>query len=164
VEVKFQDYRDIDGKYDHIVSIEMFEALGEQYWKQYFSKLYSLLKPGGHLVIQSITINNNDFKTYRKGTDFIQQYIFPGGMLPSPEVFKSISQKIGFINESEKSFGIDYALTLQKWEEEFTARLDKIKLLGFDNKFLRTWRFYLKYCQGAFEAGHISVYQFQLKK
>lgn len=164
VDVKYQDYRDINGKYDHVVSIEMFEALGEQYWQQYFSKLYSLLKPGGKLVVQSITINNKDFKTYRKGTDFIQQYIFPGGMLPSPEVFKVTSQKVGFIYENEMSFGLDYAITLKKWEEAYLLQLDKIKSLGFDNKFLRTWSFYLKYCQGAFEAEQISVYHFQLTK
>lgn len=164
VSLKYQDYRDITGKYDHIVSIEMFEALGEQFWETYFKKLYSILKPGGQLIIQSITINNEDFSSYRRGTDFIQQYIFPGGMLPSPEVFKANAAKCGFLHLDDFEFGADYGTTLKIWEEKFSESLDKIKSIGFDDKFIRTWRFYLKYCQGGFEAGKISVYQFNLIK
>ena len=162
--VNLQDYRDIDGKYNHIVSIEMFEALGEKYWKKYFKMLFSILKPGGKLIIQSITINNNDFFSYRKCSDFIQQYIFPGGMLPSPKIFKDIAVKQGFIYSGDLEFGRDYGITLKRWEENFSSVLSKVKKLGFDDKFIRTWRFYLKYCQGGFEAKKISVFQFNFTK
>ena len=162
--VKLQDYRDIDGKYNHIVSIEMFEALGEKYWKKYFKMLFSILKPGGKLIIQSITINNNDFFSYRKCSDFIQQYIFPGGMLPSPKIFKDIAVKQGFIYRGDLEFGRDYGITLKRWEENFSSVLSRVKKLGFDDKFIRTWRFYLKYCQGGFEANKISVFQFSFTK
>ena len=162
--VKLQDYRDIDGKYNHIVSIEMFEALGEKYWKKYFKMLFSILKPGGKLIIQSITINNNDFFSYRKCSDFIQQYIFPGGMLPSPKIFKDVAVKQGFIYRGDLEFGRDYGITLKRWEENFSSVLSRVKKLGFDDKFIRTWRFYLKYCQGGFEANKISVFQFSLTK
>ena len=162
--VKLQDYRDIDGKYNHIVSIEMFEALGEKYWKKYFKMLFSILKPGGKLIIQSITINNNDFFSYRKCSDFIQQYIFPGGMLPSPKIFKDVAVKQGFIYRGDLEFGRDYGITLKRWEENFSSVLSIVKKLGFDDKFIRTWRFYLKYCQGGFEANKISVFQFSFTK
>ena len=162
--VKLQDYRDIDGKYNHIVSIEMFEALGEKYWKKYFKMLFSILKPGGKLIIQSITINNNDFFSYRKCSDFIQQYIFPGGMLPSPKIFKDVAVKQGFIYGGDLEFGRDYGITLKRWEENFSSVLSRVKKLGFDDKFIRTWRFYLKYCQGGFEANKISVFQFSFTK
>lgn len=163
-QVKLLDYRKIDGKYDHIVSIEMFEALGEEYWDSYFKILYSVLKPGGKFIVQSITINDQDFKSYRKGTDFIQQYIFPGGMLPSPSVFKNVSTSQGFKLIGALEFGLDYATTLKLWEETFNSKLEQVKAQGFDEKFIRTWRFYLKYCQGGFEAKKISVYQFYLTK
>ena len=162
--VKLQDYRDIDGKYNHIVSIEMFEALGEKYWKKYFKMLFSILKPGGKLIIQSITINNNDFFSYRKCSDFIQQYIFPGGMLPSPKIFKAVAVKQGFIYRGDLEFGREYGITLKRWEENFSSVLSRVKKLGFDEKFIRTWRFYLKYCQGGFEANKISVFQFSFTK
>ena len=162
--VKLQDYRDIDGKYNHIVSIEMFEALGEKYWKKYFKMLFSILKPGGKLIIQSITINNNDLVSYRKCSDFIQQYIFPGGMLPSPKIFKDVAVKQGFIYRGDLEFGRDYGITLKRWEENFSSVLSRVKKLGFDDKFIRTWRFYLKYCQGGFEANKISVFQFSFTK
>jgi cyclopropane-fatty-acyl-phospholipid synthase len=162
--VELRDYRDITGKFDHIVSIEMFEALGEQYWKKFFNKLNSILRPGGQLIIQSITINDADFSTYRRGSDFIQQYIFPGGMLPSPNVFKTTAMKQGFECYSQLEFGSDYATTLKMWEQNFSSALAKVKALGFDDKFIRTWHFYLKYCQGGFEAGKINVFQFNLIK
>ena len=142
----------------------MFEALGEQYWKKYFKILYSILKPGGKFIIQSITINNNDYFSYRRCSDFIQQYIFPGGMLPSPEILKSIAVKQGFSYVGGLEFGRDYGTTLKRWEENFSCVLDKIKELGFDEKFIRTWRFYLKYCQGGFESRKISVSQFRFDK
>ena len=163
-EVKLLDYRDIAGKYNHIVSIEMFEALGFQYWKKYFNVLYSILRPGGKLVIQSITINNDDFLSYKKCSDFIQQYIFPGGMLPSSKIVKEIATKQGFLHNDNFEFGLDYGATLKKWEENFSNALDKIKMLGFDERFIRTWRFYLKYCQGGFESRKLSVSQFNFIK
>lgn len=162
--VKLMDYRDLVGEYDHIVSIEMFEALGQEYWRTYFNILHSVLKTNGKLIIQSITINDQDFSSYRRGTDFIQQYIFPGGMLPSPSAFKKVASEQGFKPFDDLEFGKDYALTLKKWEENFTASQEAVRDIGFDNKFIRTWRFYLKYCQGGFEAGKISVYQFCLTK
>ncbi len=163
-DIKFQDYREIRGSYDHIVSIEMFEALGEGYWKKFFKILHSLLRPGGKMIIQSITINNKDFYSYRRCSDFIQQYIFPGGMLPSPEIFISTAVKQGFDYLSKIEFGKDYGITLRKWEENFSNVLNKVKELGFDENFIRTWRFYLKYCQGGFESKKISVFQFKFAK
>ncbi len=162
--VKLQDYRDIDGAFDHIVSIEMFEALGMAYWKTYFKKISSALKVGGHAVIQSITINNSDFKSYSKGSDFIQQFIFPGGMLPSPNEVQKHSRKSGLRFLVEYDFGLDYAKTLEQWEINFSKKIDKVRECGLDEKFIRTWRFYLKYCQGGFEAKKISVSQFNFVK
>lgn len=162
--VKLEDYRDINGEYDHIVSIEMFEALGQAYWKAYFKKLYSVLRPGGHVVIQSITINNKDFKSYSRGTDFIQQFIFPGGMLPSPKEVIKQSKKSGLRHLVEYDFGLDYAKTLKQWEINFSNAIEQVKECGLDEKFIRTWRFYLKYCQGGFEAEKISVSQFMFIK
>ncbi len=163
-DVQFCDYRDLKGKYDHIVSIEMFEAIGEAYWKTYFRKVHSLLRAGGSAVIQSITINEQDFKSYRKGTDFIQQYIFPGGMLPSPERFKIVSEGCGLILNDQLDFGKDYGETLKRWEVLFSSKIESVKKINFDERFIRTWRFYLKYCEGGFAAGKIGVSQFKLTK
>ena len=162
--IKLQDYRDIQGSYDHVVSIEMFEALGQAYWRTYFKKISSVLRTGGHAVIQSITINNNDFKNYSKGSDFIQQFIFPGGMLPCPKEVEKQSKKSGLRLLSEFEFGLDYAKTLHQWELNFTKEIDQVKECGLDQKFIRTWRFYLKYCQGGFEGRKISVSQFKFIK
>jgi cyclopropane-fatty-acyl-phospholipid synthase len=161
--ILYCDYRDLKGKYDHIVSIEMFEALGKEYWSRYFKKLKSLLRPNGKILIQSITINEKDFKSYSKGTDFIQQYIFPGGMLPSPSIFKKVSKSEGLNVVDQFDFGIDYAKTLDHWDENFSSHLLTVKKLGFNEEFIRTWRFYLKYCQGGFEASKIGVSQFLLE-
>jgi cyclopropane-fatty-acyl-phospholipid synthase len=163
-EVILQDYRNHKGLYDGIVSIEMFEALGKEYWSTYFKKISSLLKVGSPAVIQTITMNEHDFKAYKKGTDFIQQYIFPGGMLPSVELFTKLARKAGLRLMKSQSFGQSYAKTLELWEESFSAVEDKVLALGFDQSFIRLWRFYLKYCQGAFESGKINVYQFTLQK
>lgn len=162
--VELMDYRNIKDKYDHIVSIEMFEALGLDYWSTYFSILNKALKKDGKIIIQSITINNHDFSSYSRGTDFIQQYIFPGGMLPSVEVFKKTAAKNGLKTIGLIEFGKDYGHTLGLWEQNFSESLEQVKAMGFDEKFIRTWRFYLKYCQGGFEAQKISVYQFYLTK
>lgn len=162
--VLLEDYRKHEGLYDGIVSIEMFEALGKEYWTTYFKKISSLLKVGAPAVIQSITMNEHDFPSYKKGTDFIQQYIFPGGMLPSVEVFTKLARKAGLRLMKSQSFGPSYAQTLKIWEESFSKVEDKVLELGFDQSFIRLWRFYLKYCQGAFESGKINVYQFTLQK
>lgn len=159
-----QDYRKEKGVYDALVSIEMFEALGKEYWKKYFKKLASVLKVGAPAIIQTITINELDFKSYQKGTDFIQQYIFPGGMLPSVEAFTKLAMKAGFKVVHAESFGKSYAKTLNFWERNFQKNLTQIKQLGFDESFIRLWRFYLKYCEGAFESAKINVYQFHLEK
>lgn len=164
VSLKLMDYRDIKGSYDHVVSIEMFEALGAEYWSTYFNILHSVLKPNGLVIIQSITINDKDFASYKKGSDFIQQYIFPGGMLPSPHEFHKAARGAGFTAIGQVEFGKDYGHTLSLWEEKFNQSLSSVKELGFDDKFIRTWRFYLKYCQGGFEAKKISVFQFYLSK
>ncbi len=163
-QVILQDYRKHDGLYDGIVSIEMFEALGKEYWSTYFKKISSLLKVGAPAVIQTITMNEYDFKAYKKGTDFIQQYIFPGGMLPSVEAFTKLARKAGLRLMKSQSFGPSYAKTLELWEKSFSEVEEKIFELGFDQSFIRLWRFYLKYCQGAFESGKINVYQFTLQK
>ncbi len=161
--VELKDYRDVEGKYDHIVSIEMFEALGEAYWKKYFKSLKKLLKASGRIVVQSITINHKDFLSYRKGTDFIQQYIFPGGILPSVEVFRKIAGKCGLTCIEELEFGKDYGKTLHEWDKKFNANLASVREQGFDEDFIRMWNFYLNYCRGGFEAKQISVSQFTLK-
>lgn len=162
--VKYCDYRNLDGKYDYIVSIEMFEALGYEYWKTYFNKLAGLLKDGGKIAIQSITINDEDFKSYKRGTDFIQQYIFPGGLLSASKEFQRVASSCGLKLVDEFRFGKDYGKTLDFWDKFFVQRIDDVKKLGFDEKFIRTWRFYFKYCQGGFEAQKIGVSQFLLEK
>ncbi|EQC50723.1 cyclopropane-fatty-acyl-phospholipid synthase [Bacteriovorax sp. DB6_IX] len=162
--VKYCDYRNLDGKYDYIVSIEMFEALGYEYWKTYFNKLAGLLKDGGKIAIQSITINDDDFKSYKRGTDFIQQYIFPGGLLSASKEFQRVSSVCGLKLVDEFRFGKDYGKTLDFWDKLFVQKIDDVKKLGFDEKFIRTWRFYFKYCQGGFEAQKIGVSQFLLEK
>lgn len=160
--VQLQDYRDITGKFDHIVSIEMFEAIGIEYWETYFQKIKNLLSPMGKAVIQTITIANESFQTYKDGTDFIQQYIFPGGMLPSDQIFKKVANKQELQVLQETSFGLDYAKTLQLWEEAFQNKIKQVISMGYDQQFIRTWEFYLKYCQGGFESGKLGVMQYSI--
>jgi len=161
---ELRDYRDLRGKASHIVSIEMLEAVGERWWPTYFAKLDSLLASGGQAVIQTISIADDLFARYRKGTDFIQQYIFPGGMLPSPSVFVQQAEKVGLQVRDDFRFGLDYALTLARWRATFEARTDALRALGFDRRFQRLWRFYLAYCEAGFRAGSIDVHQFHLEK
>jgi len=162
-DLRFQDYRDADGQYDGIVSIEMFEAVGEQWWPAYFACIKRNLKPGGRAVVQTITIADELFADYRKGSDFIQQYVFPGGMLPSKTVFAQAAQRAGLQVQSSFAFGRDYARTLLMWLETFTAREREVCAQGFDETFLRTWRFYLAYCAAAFSQGNTDVVQFTLE-
>ncbi|MEQ1588923.1 MAG: cyclopropane-fatty-acyl-phospholipid synthase family protein [Gallionella sp.] len=156
------DYRDIQGHYDFIVSIEMFEAVGEQYWTTYFATLKRLLKPMGKAMVQTITIADEQFHSYRKGTDFIQQYIFPGGMLPSVTKFTQLATQAGLRVVNAHPFGSDYAKTLQIWRAHFEDKWHEIRPLGFDERFRRLWVFYLAYCEGSFLAGSTNVYQIEL--
>lgn len=164
-ELRFQDYRDIaDGPFDAICSIEMFEAVGREYWSGYFDTLKRNLKPGGKACIQSITIRDDLFERYVKSTDFIQQYIFPGGLLPSPSAFREAAAKAGLRVVNELSFGTDYAETLKRWRERFLAEETKVRRLGFDTRFMRIWEFYLGYCEAAFAMGNTGVMQFTLQR
>lgn len=160
--IALQDYRLQDGKFDNIVSIEMFEAVGEKFWPQYFQQVGSLLKSRGRAVIQTITINDHDFETYRTGGDFIRSFIFPGGLLPSPDAFRKSANANNLQVKNEFYFGQDYARTLEEWLKNFESRKSDIKSLGYDDGFIRLWRFYLAACAGAFRAGHINVMQAEL--
>lgn len=160
---RLQDYRDTTERYDHIVSIEMFEAVGERWWPSYFKTLARALKPGGRAVVQSITIRDDLFAAYRRGTDFIQQHVFPGGMLPSRSAFRKAAAKQGLAVSDEFAFGRDYARTLAEWRLAFEANWPKIEPLGFDKRFHRLWRLYLAYCEAGFLAGSIDVVQFELR-
>lgn len=158
------DYRDSDERYDAIASIEMFEAVGEAYWPTYFECVSRNLKPGGRACIQTIVIADELFERYRTGSDFIQQYIFPGGMLPSPAVFRAQAERQGLRVVEEFAFGRDYARTLAEWRDAFKQKLTDVRAQGFDDHFLRTWEFYLAYCEAGFRAGNINVMQFTLEK
>ena len=163
-ELRYQDYRDIaDGPFDAITSIEMFEAVGREYWPGYFETLKRQLKPGARACIQSITIRDDLFERYVKSTDFIQQYIFPGGLLPSPSAFRSAAAKAGLRVVNELEFGLDYAETLKRWRARFVGADAQVRRLGFDNRFMRIWEFYLGYCEAAFATGNTSVMQFTLQ-
>ena len=164
VDIRLIDYRDLSGQYDAVVSIEMFEAVGEAYWATYFETVKRLLRPGGKALIQSITIDESLFEGYRRRSDFIQQYIFPGGMLPSPKRFVEDSSQFGMNCKDAFAFGKDYAKTLRLWREVFEGRKRDVIKLGLDERFIRTWRFYLAYCEAGFNAESINVYQFLLQK
>ncbi|MGD9914357.1 MAG: class I SAM-dependent methyltransferase [Rhizobiaceae bacterium] len=159
VEFKFQDYRDETGRYDRIASIEMFEAVGEKYWPTFFGKMRECLKPGGTAGLQIITINDATFPAYRKRQDFIQRYVFPGGMLPTPTILKSLGAEHGLTYFRERLFPQDYARTLAEWRVRFHASWQRIVPLGFDERFKKLWEFYLHYCEAGFRAEHIDVRQ-----
>ena len=164
-DLRLQDYRDIsDGPFDGIASIEMFEAVGREYWGDYFRGVQRLLRPGGRACIQSIVIRDDLFERYARSTDFIQQYIFPGGMLPSRETFRAEAARAGLKVVTEHAFGPDYAETLRRWRHDFLAREAEVRRLGFDTAFLRTWEFYLAYCEAAFDTGNTDVVQFTLQR
>ena len=162
VQLELRDYRDLDDKYDHIVSIEMLEAVGERYWKTYFEQLRSLLKPDGKAAIQVITIKDEKFDEYRRRSDFIQQYIFPGGMLPSIEILNQVTKKSGLNISKLEQFGKDYAETLRRWRRTFEQQKNRIQSLGFDQEFVKLWRFYLCYCEAGFDENEIDVVHLQL--
>jgi cyclopropane-fatty-acyl-phospholipid synthase len=166
-ELRYQDYRALneadDGPFDAIVSIEMFEAVGREYWPSFFDTVKKQLKAGGRACVQSITIRDDLFDRYLKSTDFIQQYIFPGGLLPSPSAFRAAAADAGLSVVRELDFGLDYAETLKRWQASFQAADVDVRGLGFDNRFMRIWAFYLAYCEAAFATGNTSVMQFTLQ-
>jgi cyclopropane-fatty-acyl-phospholipid synthase len=164
-DLRLQDYRDIaDEPFDAIVSIEMFEAVGREYWRGFFDTVRAKLKPGGRACIQTITIRDDLFERYVAGTDFIQQYIFPGGLLPSPGEFRKAARAAGLEVENELAFGPDYAETLRRWRARFLAEEPRVRALGFDTRFVRLWEFYLAYCEAAFAGGNTDVMQFTLRR
>ncbi len=168
-DLRLQDYRDIgkttpDAPFDAICSIEMVEAVGREYWPEYFQTVHRLLKPGGHACIQSIVIADELFERYLTSTDFIQQYVFPGGCLPCPKEFRAQAIKAGLQVVDEFSFGQDYARTLQLWREQFAAQEAHVLQLGFDERFIRIWGFYLSYCEAAFLEANTDVAQYTLRK
>ena len=169
-DLRLQDYRDIgvsqeaDRSFDAICSIEMIEAVGREYWPTYFATVARLLKPGGHACIQSIVIADELYERYIGSTDFIQQYIFPGGCLPSPSIFKAQAEAAGLEVVDEFSFGLDYARTLKLWRDAFLAQESRVLQLGFDKRFVRIWEFYLAYCEAAFSEANTDVVQYTLRK
>lgn len=164
VTIKICDYRDEKGIYDHIVSIEMIEAVGQEYWDQYFNMIEARLRPGGMAMLQSIYIIDELFDDYRKSTDFIQQYIFPGGMVLAPQVFEKYSVKNNLAIKDFYKFGLDYAQTLNLWRKEFREKYKEVREVGFDEAFLKLWDFYYTYCEAGFLSRRIDVAQIVLEK
>jgi cyclopropane-fatty-acyl-phospholipid synthase len=164
-DLRLQDYREVDDPpFDAIVSIEMFEAVGRRYWPEFFATVRSRLKPGAKACIQSITIRDVLYERYLRSTDFIQQYIFPGGLLPSRGAFREAALAAGLEVVDEFAFGADYAETLRRWRERFLAQDGAVRALGFDTRFMRIWEFYLAYCEAAFATGNTDVIQFTLRR
>ncbi len=162
VELKFCDYRDIAGEYDRIVSIEMFEAVGERYWPDYFAVVSARLKSTGRALVQTITIADELFTQYRRRVDFIQRYIFPGGMLPSPSRFAAEAARAGLAVFAEHNFGCDYAETLRRWRRRFIQKSGELEALRFDRAFQRLWQFYFCYCEAGFDTARTDVMQIEL--
>jgi cyclopropane-fatty-acyl-phospholipid synthase len=164
-DLRLQDYRDItDTPFDAICSIEMVEAVGREYWPTYFATVAKLLKPGGQACVQSIVIDDALFERYIHSTDFIQQYIFPGGCLPCPREFRAQAQAAGLEVVDEFAFGADYAETLRRWRDAFLSKRTEVLANGFDERFIRIWEFYLAYCEAAFDENNIDVVQYTLRK
>jgi cyclopropane-fatty-acyl-phospholipid synthase len=164
VDIQLCDYRDSSGEFDRIVSIEMFEAVGEKYWPQFFKILHDRLRPGGIAAMQVITIAEPYFEPYRRGADYIQKYIFPGGMLPTFNHLRELAGKACMEWQKEHLFGRDYARTLREWRQRFGDAWPKIQPLGFDERFRRMWEQYLCYCEAGFDQGTIDVCQFSFAK
>lgn len=163
--IQMVDYRDVQGRFDHVASIEMFEAVGKEYWAAYFDKINQVLAPGGRAGLQIITIQDELFEEYNARTDFIQKYVFPGGMLPSEARLQPVIEKAGLSWNAVERFGIDYADTLNRWDERFQAAWADIrKMGGFDQRFYRLWRFYLGYCEAGFRSRRTDVIQLALTK
>lgn len=157
VDLRFQDYRDVSGQFDRIASIEMFEAVGEEHWNIYFDGIRERLRPGGRAGLQIITIADERFENYRDNTDFIQKYVFPGGMLPSPQRLAAEVRRAGLDLEDQYTFGIDYARTLKLWRKRFLGRWPSIEALGYSPEFRRLWEYYLAYCEAGFRRNTIDV-------
>jgi cyclopropane-fatty-acyl-phospholipid synthase len=164
VELVFEDYRDTRGTFDAIASVEMIEAVGEPHWPIYFKTLFDRLKPGGAAAIQGITIAQENYDAYRNGVDFIQRYIFPGGMLLTKEIMKEQTRKAGLVFEKMECFGESYARTLKMWHDRFEMAWPKIQPLGFDERFRKLWKLYLCYCEAGFSEGVIDVGIYTLRK
>lgn len=164
VEIRRQDYRDVEGQFDKVASIEMFEAVGEKYWPAYFGKIAEVLKPGGKAGLQIITIDERLFEKYRRRADFIQRYVFPGGMLASVERLKEETSKVGLVWREVEAFGQSYAETLAEWARRFKAKWSDIRAMGFDERFKKLWLFYLSYCEAGFRTGRTNVVQLELAK
>jgi cyclopropane-fatty-acyl-phospholipid synthase len=164
VEFKLQDYRDERGRYDGIASIEMFEAVGEKYWPSYFETVRERLKPGAMATLQIITVDHARWHVYKRGVDFIQKYIFPGGMLPSPKVLREQVERAGLVVDKSIEFGKSYDITLRRWHETFNSKWDQITALGFDERFRRMWNFYLTSCAATFDSGNCDVTQITIRR
>jgi cyclopropane-fatty-acyl-phospholipid synthase len=163
-DIRLVDYRDVEGRFDRVASIEMFEAVGEKYWPAYFGKIREALKPGGRAGLQIITIRDDLYAGYRRRADFIQKYIFPGGMLPSEARLREVTQQAGLAWDGVNRFGQHYADTLAEWAQRFEGAWGDIRKLGFDERFRRLWRFYLSYCEAGFRTGRTDVVQLSLAK
>lgn len=166
VDIKLIDYRDVQGQFDKVASIEMFEAVGQEYWSTYFDKVHDVLKPTGRAALQIITIQDELFKGYNGRTDFIQKYIFPGGALPSEAKLEPVLTKAGLRQDTIERFGVDYADTLKQWDENFVAAWDDIQAANpkFDERFKQLWRFYLAYCEAGFRSARTDVVQVALSR
>jgi cyclopropane-fatty-acyl-phospholipid synthase len=163
-DLRFEDYRDTTGTFDRIASIEMIEAVGEEHWPSYFATVAARLKPGGVAMIQAITIAPASFESYRAKADFIQRYIFPGGMLPTEAIMAAQAEKAGLTFEAVDRFGADYAHTLRTWRRSFEQAWPKIARLGFDERFRRMWLYYYIYCEVGFDRGVTTVGHYRLVK
>ena len=165
VNIELVDYRDVEGRFDRVASIEMFEAVGQEYWPTYFDKIHNVLEPGGRAGLQIITIEEPLFEEYNRRTDFIQKYVFPGGMLPSEARLKPVTDDAGLRWDGVERFGLDYAETLKLWDERFQRAWSEIqRTAGFDERFRRLWRFYLGYCEAGFRSRRTDVIQLGLAK
>ncbi|MFM2422018.1 MAG: hypothetical protein RL291_548, partial [Pseudomonadota bacterium] len=161
-DVRLVDYRDVTGTFDRVVSIEMIEAVGEEHWQHYFKAVHDRLAPGGHAVIQAITIAGKHYANYRAKADFIQRYIFPGGMLPTEQALNAEADRVGLGYRPIQTFGQSYARTLAYWRSRFTSHWPELTRLGFDERFYRMWVYYLTYCEVGFEKGatNVGLYRF----
>ena len=164
IDIRLQDYRDIDGQFDRIVSIEMIEAVGETFWPVYFQTIHDRLRPGGHAIVQAITISDSRFEAYRSSVDFIQRYIFPGGMLPTPGIISQQAAQANLSASCVETFGQSYARTLAIWRQRFLAAWPAIAAQGFDERFRRMWEYYLAYCEAGFRNGTIDVGLYKLQR
>jgi len=164
VELRRRDYRDVEGTFDRVVSIEMLEAVGKEYWATYFATIRDRLRPGGVAVLQVITMAEDRYAAYERGADFIQKHIFPGGMLPSDGIMRRHITAAGLVLDGVRTFGESYAQTLAEWRARFHAAWPRLRAMGFDKAFRRKWEYYLSYCEAGFRAGAIDVGLYRLHR